>query len=128
MPETSTIENRYGSPKKRYGRTSLIVGISLLAGFLGFAIYSNFLAESQASVEVTSYNIVDASHMSANFTAFTGSKAATCVFKAYNANGVVVGYSEVEVPANTTDSQKLQTVVKTVIPAVTIKSDRCIVK
>jgi hypothetical protein len=50
------------------------------------------------------------------------------VFKAYNAAGAIVGYSEVYIPANNDDTKALSIVVKTVVPASVMRADGCSVK
>ena len=120
---------------KRYGKQSfarkpwLIATISLVAVvFFSFAFYASFFAKPVASAELTSYEQLDANHMKGNFTALTFESPASCVFKAYNSAGAIVGYSEVQIPANNDDSKALSIVVKTVVPASVLKADGCSVK
>ena len=121
--------------QERYGRSTekrkpwVVVGVALLASvFFSFAIYASFLGKPVASAELTSYEQIDATHIKGNFTALTGDTPATCVFKAYNAAGAIVGYSEVLIPANNDDTRVLSIVVKTVVPASVMKADGCSVK
>lgn len=119
----------------RYGKQNsirkpwVIVASSLVAAiFFGFAIYASFFGKAVASAELTSYEELDANHMKGNFTALTLDQPATCVFKAYNAAGAIVGYSEVYIPANNDDTKALSIVVKTVVPASVMRADGCSVK
>ena len=125
---TDLLESRYGrksgTPKPQ---TIFMVSVLVLV-FFTFAIYASFFGKPQASVEVSSYEMLDEHHMKANFTAYTGDKPAGCVFKAYNAGGSVVGFSEVEIPANNSDSKPLSIVVKTVVAASVLRADGCSVK
>lgn len=129
MTETNDLlESRYG--RKSGGRRILVISFvsALIVVFFSFAVYSSFIAKPVASVEVSSYEQLDAHHMKANFTALTRDKAAACVFKAYSAGGSVVGFTEVEIPANTDDTKALAVIVKTVSEASVLKSDGCSVK
>ncbi len=129
MTETNDLlESRYG--RKSGGLRVLLISFvsALVVVFFSFAIYASFIGKPMASVEVTSYEQLDAHHMKANFTAFTGDKAAACVFKAYNTAGSVVGFTEVEIPANTNDTKALAVIVKTVVAASVLRADGCSVK
>jgi hypothetical protein len=129
MTETNDLlERRYGrkSGGSRVLSISLVSALTLV--FFGFAIYSSFIGKPVASVEVTSYEQLDIHHMKANFTAYTGDKSAACVFKAYNAGGSVVGFAEVEIPANNDDTKALSVIVKTVAGASVLRADGCSVK
>lgn len=122
------LDERYGRSKNEVSKTTLVlVGIAL-AAFFTFAIYSTFIAKPLASVEVRSYKKLDATHMRGNFTALTGDQPASCSFKAYAARGNVVGFVEVEIPANNSDKLALQVIVKTLEPASVLKADGCRVK
>ena len=129
MTDTNDLlERRYG---RKSGRSRVLV-ISLVSAltlvFFGFAIYSSFIGKPVASVEVTSYEQLDIHHMKANFTARTGDKPAACVFKAYSAGGSIVGFAEVEIPANNDDTKALAVIVKTVAGASVLRADGCSVK
>lgn len=129
MTQTNELlARRYGSqsgPRKGV----VIALVSLLAViFFSFAIYANFFGKPVASVEVTSYEQLDAHHMRANFTALTRDQPAACVFKAYTAAGAIVGFTEVEIPANNDDTKALTIVVKTVAGASVLRADGCSVK
>ncbi len=129
MTQTNELlESRYG--QKSTGRKYLIIGaVSLLAViFFSFAIYSSFIGKPMASIQLTSYEQLDANHIKGNFTALTGNQAASCVFKASNAAGAIVGYSEVQIPAHNSDSKALSIVVKTVVPASVLSADECSIK
>jgi hypothetical protein len=129
MTETNDlVKSRYG--RKTGVRSRLTFGaITLLAlVFFGFAIYASFIGKPLASVEVTSYEQIDSNHIRANFTAMTGNQPAACVFKAYNAGGAIVGYSEVKISANNDDTKALTVVVKTVVAASILRADGCSVK
>lgn len=119
---------RYG--RKSGGRKVLVISFvaALVAVFFSFAIYASFIGKPVASVEVTSYEQLDSHHMKANFTALTGDKPAACVFKAYSTGGSVVGFTEVEIPANTDDTKALAVIVKTVVAASVLRADGCSVK
>jgi hypothetical protein len=125
---TELLESRYG--KKSSGRRYLIIGaVSAVAiVFFSFAIYASFIGKPMASVQLTSYEQIDANHIRGNFTALTGNQAASCVFKASNAAGAIVGYSEVEIPAHNSDGKALSIVVKTVMAASVLSADECSVK
>jgi hypothetical protein len=129
MSQTNNLlAERYGrKPTKVRPLTALLIAVAVL-GFFGFAIYASFIGKGLASVEVTNYQNVDANHIAADFTALTGSQPASCVFKAYDDAGSVVGFSEVAIPANNSDSRVLRIVVKTVVPASVLKADSCSVK
>jgi hypothetical protein len=122
------LERRYG--RKSGGRKVLVISLvsALALVFFSFAIYASFIGKPVASVEVTSYEQLDIHHMKANFTAYTGDKSAACVFKAYNAGGSVVGFAEVEIPANNDDTKVLSVIVKTVAGASVLRADGCSVK
>jgi hypothetical protein len=129
MSQTSELlERRYG--RKSGGRRVLVISFAsaLVAVFFGFAIYASFIGKPLASVEVTSYEQVDNHQIRANFTALTAEQPAACVFKAYSANGSVVGFTEVEIPANTNDTKAFSVIVKTVVAASVLRSDGCSVK
>lgn len=125
---TELLANRYGGAARRR-KPWVIVATSLLAAiFFGFAIYASFVGKPLASAELTSYNQVDEGHMVGNFTALTGAQAASCVFKAYNGAGAIVGYAEVDIPANNPDTKALSVTVKTVLAASVLKVEGCNVK
>ena len=122
------LQARYGKQNSKR-KPWVIVASSLVAAiFFGFAIYASFFGKAVASAELTSYEQLDANHMKGNFTALTLGQPATCVFKAYNAAGAIVGYSEVYIPANNDDTKALSIVVKTVVPASVMRADGCSVK
>lgn len=129
MTQTNELlESRYG---RRGGAPKpLVIGLVslLLIAFFSFAIYANFFGKPVASVEVTSYEQIDEHHMRANFTALTFDKPAACVFKAFTAGGAIVGFSEVEIPANNDDTKALSVIVKTVVGASVLRADGCSVK
>jgi len=128
MTKPANLNDRYGrSDRKLRTSTKVLAGV-LLASFLSFAVYASFIAEPAASVELASYEQVDANHIAGNYTAFTASKRASCVFKAYATRGNVVGFVEVEIPANHSDKKALQVVVKTLEPASVLRADGCTVK
>ena len=119
---------RYGK-KKTGGRVAVLgfVGI-LLSLFFGFGIYWNFIAKPVISIELLSFEPVDANHISGKYTALTGEQAGTCVVKAFDNAGQIVGYSEVQLPAGTSDKVVSEVIVKTVLPATIMKADSCSVK
>ena len=119
------MESRYG--RKATKRNPFVIGIvSVIAAiFFSFAIYASFIGKPLASVELTSYEVIDAGHIRGNFFALTGDKPASCVFKAYNTAGAIVGYSEVLIPAYNDDSKPMSTVLKTVVQASVLKADGC---
>lgn len=119
---------RYG--RKSGGRKVLVISFvaALVVVFFSFAVYASFFAKPVASVEVSSYEQLDQHHMKANFTALTYEKSAACVFKAYSAGGSVVGFTEVEIPANTDDTKAYAVIVKTVVAASVLRADGCSVK
>jgi hypothetical protein len=122
------LDERYGRSKNEVSRTTLVlIGLALLA-FFTFAIYSTFIAKPVASVELTSFKKIDDTHIRGNFTALTGDQPASCSFKAYATRGNVVGFVEVEIPANNSDQLALQVIVKTLEPASILKADGCRVK
>lgn len=122
------LEERYGR-KKTGGRIFVIIFVSVLAlAFFSFAIYSSFFGKPVGSVELLSYSASDSNHMTGKYTALTDSKSVSCVFKAYDTNGVVVGYLEQEIPANHSDKITETVVVKTVLQASILKADACGVK
>ncbi|MEY4276101.1 MAG: hypothetical protein RIS26_564 [Actinomycetota bacterium] len=122
------MESRYG--RKTTKRSPLVIGIvSLISAiFFSFAIYASFVGKPLASVELTSYEAIDAGHIRGNFFALTGDQAASCVFKAYNTAGAIVGYTEVLVPAHNDDTKPMSTLLKTVVQASVLKADGCSVK
>ena len=129
MTDTNDLlQHRYGrnAGSRRVAVISLVSALALV--FFSFAIYASFIGKPVASVEVTSYEQLDAHHMKANFTAFTGDKPAACVFKAYSAGGSIVGFAEVEIPANNDDTKALAVIVKTVVAASVLRADGCSVK
>jgi len=128
MTPNTNLDERYGRSNRKLRPSTLVFVGVLLAGFFGFAIYANFIAKPIASVELLSYKATDANHMVGNFTARTGDKAASCGFKAYATRGNVVGYVEIEIPANTSDTKALQVVVKTLEPSSVLRADGCRVK
>ena len=125
---TDLLESRYGRKSSAPKPLTIVVVSVLVLVFFSFAIYASFFGKPQASVEVSSYEMLDEHHMKANFTAYTGDKPAGCVFKAYNAGGSVVGFSEVEIPANTSDTKPLSIIIKTVVGASVLRADGCSVK
>lgn len=128
MTTTPKLEARYGRQSSKLRPATLIFAGSLLVAFFGFAIYANFLGKPVASVEVTSYEPIDESHILGNYIARTGSQPASCVFKAFATRGKIVGYVEVEIPANNSDAKALQVVVKTLEPATVLRDGGCRVK
>jgi hypothetical protein len=125
---TSTLEGRYQRPSNSVSPlTKVLIGLAL-AAFLAFGIYANFLGRPLASVELTSFQKVDATTISGTFTALTGSQPADCAFKAFTTNGAIVGYLEVEIPANNDDAKPQNVVVKTTYEASVLKADGCRVK
>jgi hypothetical protein len=126
--KTTKLEERYGRSENKFSLTTKVLAALALVAFFSFAIYSTFIAKPLASVEVTSYEKIDDTHIRGNFTALTGDLAASCSFKAYEAKGKVVGFVEVEIPANNSDKLALQVIVKTLEPAAVLKSDGCRVK
>ena len=129
MTETNDLlKSRYGRKSNAPKPLTIVVVSVLVLVFFSFAIYASFIGKPQASVEVSSYEALDEHHMKANFTAYTGENPAACVFKAYNDGGSVVGFSEVEIPANTSDAKPLSIVVKTVVAASVLRADGCSVK
>lgn len=129
MTQTNELlEQRYGN-RNGISKRWVIFGVAIVAIiFFGFAIYASFIGKAVASAELTSYEQLDATHIKGNFTALTFDKPATCVFKAYNAGGAIVAYSEVEIPANNDDTRALSIIVKTVMPASVLKAEGCSVK
>ena len=129
MSQTSDLlAERYGK-QNRSPKVWIIAGITVIAViFFSFAIYANFVAKPVASAELSSYETVDATHIRGNFTALTFDQPASCIFKAYNAGGAIVGYSEVEIPANNSDAKPLGILVKTVVEATVLKVEGCSVK
>jgi hypothetical protein len=126
--KSSALEGRYQRPSNTVSPlTKVLIGF-VLAGFLAFGIYANFIGRPLASVELTSFQKVDATTISGTFTALTGSQAADCAFKAFTTNGAIVGYLEVEVPPNNDDAKPLNVVVKTSYEASVLKADGCRVK
>ncbi|MEY4398472.1 MAG: hypothetical protein RLZ53_1048 [Actinomycetota bacterium] len=119
---------RYGK-KKSGGRIAVLgfVGV-LLTLFFGFGIYWNFIAKPDVSIELLSFAPVDANHISGKYTALTGDQAGTCVVKALDGSGQIVGYLELEIPAGTSDKVAYEVIVKTVVPASILKADTCSVK
>lgn len=119
---------RYGR-KKTGGRIAVLgfVGV-LLALFFGFGIYWNFIAKPAISIELLSFEPVDANHISGKYTARTGDQAGTCVIKAFDNSGLIVGYTEVQLAAGTSDNVVSEVIVKTVLPATILKADTCSVK
>jgi hypothetical protein len=128
MTPNDNLAERYGRPNRTMRPATLVLAGSLLAGFFGFAIYANFFANPSASVEIINYESADDHHMVGNFTARTSDRPASCVFKAYATRGNVVGFVELEIPANTSDAKPLQVVVKTLEPASVLRADGCRVK
>lgn len=124
----NVIADRYGKKKGKPSVWTIVLTSILATGFFAFAIYSSFIGKPLASVELTSYRAIDNNHIEGNFTALTGNQAASCVFKAYAARGVVVGFVEVEIPANNSDSKALKVVVKTLEPASVLRADGCSAK
>lgn len=119
------LDERYGRSKNEVSKTTLVLVALALLAFFTFAIYSTFIAKPLASVEVISYKKIDDTHMRGNFTALTGDQPSSCSFKAYAARGNVVGFVEVEIPANNSDKLALQVIVKTLEPASVLKADGC---
>jgi hypothetical protein len=119
---------RYG--RKKSGGRVVVLGLvgALLVLFFGFGIYWNFVAKPAASIELVSFEPVDATHISGKYTALVGDKPATCQLKAYDGSGQIVGYLELELPAGTTDKVVSEAIVKTVLPATILKADTCSVK
>ena len=119
---------RYGK-KKTGGRVAVLgfVGV-LLALFFGFGIYWNFIAKPAVSIELLSFEPVDANLISGKYTALTGEQAGSCVIKALDGSGQIVGYSEIALAAGTSDKVVSEVVVKTVLPATILKADNCSVK
>lgn len=129
MTQTEEVlAKRYGRKSGRLSPLAITIASVLLVTFFSFAIYSSFLAKPAASAVVTSYENQDQHHIRASFTAFTADRAAVCVFKAYTTGGSLVGFSEVEIPANNDDTRALEIVVKTVVAASVLKADGCSVK
>lgn len=126
--KTANLEERYGRSDNKVGTTTKFLVLLALLSFFSFAIYSTFVAKPLASVEITSYKKIDNTHIRGNFTALTLDRAASCSFKAYAARGNVVGFVEVEIPANNSDKLALQVIVKTLEPAAVLKADGCRVK
>lgn len=126
--DPNSLADRYKRPSSKLRPTTIALAGLGLIGFFSFAIYANFLGKPLASAEVLSYKQIDSTHMGANFVALTGSKAATCSFKAFATRGIVVGYSEVKIPANNDDSKIFQVIVKTLEPASVLKTEGCRVK
>jgi hypothetical protein len=119
---------RYGK-KKTGGRIAVLgfVGV-LLALFFGFGIYWNFIAKPAVSIELLSFEPVDANHISGKYTALTGDQAGSCVVKAFDGSGQIVGYTEITLAAGTSDKIVSEVIVKTVLPATILKADACSVK
>lgn len=119
---------RYGR-KKTGGRIAVLgfVG-ALLVLFFSFGIYWNFFAKPAISIELLSFEPVDANHISGKYSALTHDQAGTCVLKAFDGSGQIVGYSEVQLPAGTSDKLVSEVIVKTVLPATILKADACSVK
>lgn len=119
---------RYGK-KKTGGRVAVLgfVGV-LLALFFGFGIYWNFIAKAVVSIELQSFEPVDANHISGKYTALTGDQAGSCVVKAFDNVGQIVGYTEIALAAGTSDKVVSEVIVKTVLPATILKADSCSVK
>ena len=128
MAQTTKMDERYGRRGSKLRPSTIVLASALLLGFLIFAIYSSFIAKPLASVEVTSYQQVDAHHMLGNYTALTGAEGASCTFKAYATRGNVVGFVEVQIPANNSDKKALQVIVKTLEPASVLRAGGCLVK
>jgi hypothetical protein len=128
MAQTTKMDERYGRRSSKLRPSTIVLASALLLGFLIFAIYSSFIAKPLASVEVTSYQQVDANHILGNYTALTGPEGASCSFKASAARGNVVGFVEVQIPANNSDKKALQVIVKTLEPASVLRADGCLVK
>jgi cell division septal protein FtsQ len=128
MAQTTKMDERYGRRGSKLRPSTIVLASALLLGFLVFAIYSSFIAKPLASVEVTSYQQVDANHILGNYTALTGPEGASCRFKASAARGNVVGFVEVQIPANNSDKKALQVIVKTLEPASVLRADGCRVK
>lgn len=129
MSQTNELlTKRYGGASTTPKPLTIVLASALLAIFFGFAIYASFFAEPPASVKVSSYKQLDENHIQANFTAYTGNKPAACVFKAYTAEGVIVGFIEVQIPPNNDDTRALSVVLKTVVGADVLKADGCSVK
>ena len=122
------MDERYSRGGNKLRPSTIILSSLLLLGFVIFAIYSNFVAKPLASAEITSYQQIDDHHMLGNYTALTGEQTASCSFKAFATRGNVVGFVEVEIPANHSDKKPLQVVVKTLEPASVLRTDGCRVK
>lgn len=119
---------RYGKKKGKTSVWTIVLTSAIAVTFFSFAIYASFIGKPLASVELTSYQAIDENHIEGNFTALTGDQPASCVFKAYATRGVVVGFVEVEIPANNSESKALKVVVKTLEPASVLRADGCAVK
>lgn len=128
MTPTTNIDERYGRRGNKLRPSTIFLASLLLLGFVIFAIYSNCVAKPLASVEIATYEQIDDHHIIGNYTALTGEQAASCSFKAFATRGNVVGFVEVEIPANNSDKKPLQVVVKTLEPASVLRTDGCRVK
>ena len=128
MTTTPKLAARYGQRSSKLRPQTVILSVSLLLVFFGFAIYASFIGKPVASVELTSYEQIDGGRILGNYVARTGNQPASCAFKAFATRGSVVGFVEVEIPANNSDTKALQVVVKTIEPATVLRSDGCHVK
>lgn len=126
------IAQRYGRTKAAKRRTRITawgIGIALTASFLTWAIWVNFATPSAAKGTVVGYEVIDSQHTLVRFKVSkpTGFDAA-CGIEVLNQAYGVVGYLQVDVPAETPATEVLEVSVNTTQEGVTGVADKCWIK